>query len=427
MSEELSSLSFPKRQYEGLVKDLLLVFAPLVFIRVLFLSVLPESSLSVDLERWSKVAEMLSEGKNPYNESSYLNAGPFWMQFIYIFGKISSAFDISIYSVVKTFLILVECAVAAILLHTLNSWGVSGARRLLNISISFNPVCILLTCQHAQFDILVSLLILLFTLFLLRYQKTREALDWLCSTLFLGLGILAKTVPFVLLPLATYRARELTPRTILLGVFLIIFPVLLGVSVIFVLGPKAVSDNVLAYESISGYFGFTGILKIIAGENLDFESRAFANYGRVFFSVLLVSLVLGTRYLRERVCVEPRQILHLVFFYLALLPAIGTGYGPQYISWFIPILILLFPESRGADRLSYILFYVVAALTYIYEYGLFTTHGALFREILPGSQLGDLCDILSQPIHQTLARLPLFICYLFLLACSFRAIRKPVA
>ena len=58
-----------------------------------------------------------------------------------------------------------------------------------------------------------------------------------------------------------FRAASKLGRTI--GAALFLGPIVLGLSIVFVLAPRAVFDNVVRYRSISGYFGRPGFLRSV--------------------------------------------------------------------------------------------------------------------------------------------------------------------
>ncbi|MCB0334124.1 MAG: hypothetical protein KDD55_11530, partial [Bdellovibrionales bacterium] len=69
-----------------------------VFLRVLFLLLIPGEAMSLDMIRWGRVIDkLLAEPLplNPYNTTTYLNGPPFWMQFLFVIGKVEGATGLS--------------------------------------------------------------------------------------------------------------------------------------------------------------------------------------------------------------------------------------------------------------------------------------------------------------------------------------------
>src|SRR6185503_8397760 len=111
------------------------------------------------------------------------------------------------------------------------------ATAILVVGICVNPIAVLLICQHGNFDVLVGLWVVLFLTHLVLFQRGEEARDFLAACAFLGLAILTKTVPLVLIPLLVGAARRVAPRVRAQGAVLLLGPVVLGMSVLYILAP----------------------------------------------------------------------------------------------------------------------------------------------------------------------------------------------
>ena len=108
------------------------------------------------------------------------------------------------------------------------------------------------------------------------HQRSRAIVAWLGGCLFLGLGVLAKTVPLVLAPLLAPGGRLASRGERALGAALFLGPAALGMAVILVLAPAAVWDNVITYRSTRGYFGFAGMVREFADVDVRFASVTLA-------------------------------------------------------------------------------------------------------------------------------------------------------
>jgi hypothetical protein len=100
---------------------------------------------------------------------------------------------------------------------------------------------------------------------------------------------------------------------------------------------------------------------------------------------------------------------------LAWVPALGSGYGPQYVAWFLPLGVVLYAVAGRSLRLALLAFAVVAVLTYLVEYAFIGTQGA-FMTLLAPHTAGLIGQRLSSQSASTLLRLPLFLAYLLALA-----------
>jgi hypothetical protein len=400
----------------GRLRDLAVILGVLIAARFLFLLLVPFEAVSSDMRAWSRVAGELTRGNNPYLTTTRLNWPPFWMQILFAVAKLNQWTGIHVFTLIRGLILLVECAVAVVLYHGLRTFGGTlDPRRLLLVAVSLNPVCILLTAQHGNFDLFVGLWILLFVAFLVAFHRSGEALDWLYACLFLGLGILTKTVPLVLVPLLAHRARGLGSRTLCLGATLVLAPVTLGMSVIYALGPEAVMERVIGYSSFHGYFGITGLIALAKG-GPDAQRVHFW----IFLSALLLAMASAARHLWISRRVEEGELILLAALFTVGVPTLGSGYGPQYIWWFAPLLIVLYARGDRLWRGCLLAFYVVAAVTYTLEYAMLVTHGQFLVRLAPSREMVELGLTLTRKSSQTLLRLPLFGAYLLVMAVGLR-------
>jgi hypothetical protein len=410
------------------LRDAALVLAVAWLARLAFMLTMPPAARSFDAHSWETVAQILDTGKNPYEATSLLNWPPLWMELIFVISKISTALSIPFFRCLQLFLILVESAVMVSLINLIReAVPEARVRTLVILALALNPAAILLTCQHCNFDVIVALSVVLFLSSLLRFGRTRDHADWLCACLFLGLGILAKTVPLVLVPLLAGGFRKASNRLRLLGLALLFGPVALGVSIIYVLAPADVSQNVFGYRSAGGTFGFSGLFQMAGVGRLGIY------YNWVFYAVLAAVMVWSVIFFWRRQSIGGRETVLVAALLLAGIPALGPGYAPQYLYWFMPLLIATFSFFKGAWRLMLAGFALIAAGTYVVEYALFPSHGMFLFRILTNESKMDqamaLMPVMSQcssPTGQTLIRLPMFIAYLTLLAFGCRLLVRNV-
>jgi hypothetical protein len=394
--------------------------------RFLYMLYMPSEVRAVDMLYWEKVADFLAAGINPYKETAtqtitLLKWPPLWMQLIYLISRVSRALDIPFIQVLRIFLSGVDSLVIVALFRLIRQVD-PKARGLLPVllGIAVNPTIILLTCQHGNFDVIVALCAILFVSNLIQYYRSQDEVDWLAACLFLGLGILAKTVPLVLCPMLVGGWRRVAGRTRLVGAALLLGPVVLGMSIIYVLGPEDVAVNVLAYRSAAGFFGISGLLSLAGGESL-------IGWSKLLFYLLLAGAGIWTTSLfwrRERVTAG--QIILCAAMFLAAIPGIGPGYSPQYLYWFLPLLVAV--ALAGNVRLKWVAwgFIVVAAVTCLVEYAIFPSQGAYLLNLLKDAHSAATRPLALRlgwwisPPGQTLIRLPLFIAFVVLLVTGCR-------
>ena len=208
--------------------DLAIVLGVSWLARVTFVIAIGDAH-AVDVDFWQRAVDAGHDGQNPY-ETGVLNWPPFWLQIITLLDAVASQVDTSFWTALRIYLILVESAIVVALYLTLVSVGARGdaVRRALLVGIALNPVAILLVCQHGNSDVNVGLLVVLAIAALIAHQRSRDVVFWLYSCLLLGVGVLAKTVPLVLLPILAPGAKLAGKAGTLLGAALFVGPAALG-------------------------------------------------------------------------------------------------------------------------------------------------------------------------------------------------------
>ena len=377
-----------------------MILAPLTIAsRVFLIHVLPDGAFSVDLYHWVDVYRDLDGGRNPYTSTTYLNWPPVWMQLIFFLGRLSDAIQQPMHLVVRYFLVLVDVATVYAVYTFVRLELNQRPERIVLFGLVFNPVAILLTTSHGNFDTIVGLFILLGLWMILRWLRTEDPVSWLAGCAFIGLGAVTKTIPLVLAPILAVDMRRLPWQTLFFWAFLLLGPIVYGLSIIFSLAPEGVTQNVLSYRSLGGWFGISGLLHVVGQESLA------TFIGNLFAPGMLLAMGALAYRIRENKPTSLRLICIALLLPLAI-PLLGPGYGPQYAGWVIPVAVITFASSQLRSLLRALL--VVASLTCIVEYGLFASHGAYLVRAWPDvfAQLG--AD-LGTRTGQSLVRLPLFL------------------
>jgi hypothetical protein len=386
------------------IGPLLLVLAAGLTVRAIYILLFPHC-YSFDLKSWNTVGDLLVSGDNPYHKTALLNWPPFWMQCLYCFKLLAVSLHLPFELVVRGFLILVELALEILLYATARRFTPAGSPlRLLLLGLVLNPIPLLQVCQHCNFDVLVGFWVLLAVWMLLRFQEKQEAQYWLFACFALGMGVLTKTVPLCLAPLLMLSTRKLRPLEIALGTILLLGPVCLGLSIVYVLGPQDIQQNVLAYRSTPGSFGPTGLLLMFGGPEL---LKLWQHLSVIAGALGWISLGIWLFFLQT---LSPRRIVTTAAVLLLAIPTMGSGFGAQYVYWFLPLLVLAYSWTSGKTRLLFLLYYFVAAGTYLFQYGLISNiYGAYLLELWPDETLLKLGLALSLPANQTLITLPLWL------------------
>ena len=401
-----------------LIRDATILALSGLVVRSIVLAILPEGTYSNDVGAWVNSAGALRRGENPY-VTTVLNWPPFWMQILYVLQRIAGMTDTPITSLVRWLFIAVETLnIPMAYLIAARLAGPLRARTAVLFGYVLNPVAILLVCQHGNFDVFVAMALLVFLLALLRYERSADVVDWLTAAFALSIGILIKTIPLVLSPMLAYRSRLRNLRARILGVLLLLTPVIIGMSVIYVLAPHEVTAKVLRYRSIAGWFGVSGLLEL---GGLD---KAAEIYASIFPLIVISALVLTGRYIARHE-LSADQLNLTIATILAALIALGPGYGPHYITWVLPFYVISFVSFDRRWRSDLIVAWIIFTLTYVVEYAMFADQGQFLIHPQSSARMRHISDVMAENGVRTLMRLPLFAIYIWLIVAAIPRLRAP--
>jgi hypothetical protein len=191
-------------------------------------------------------------------------------------------------------------------------------------------------------------------------------------------------------------------------------------SVLYPLAREGIRTHVFGYRSISGWFGFTGLLRLLEAEQLT------PLYGKIFVAGIGLAMVATAVFLIRRDA-TPRQLLLLATLLLGTIPALGTGYGPQYLYWILPLLVLGYAVFPGLLRRTILVFGGIAAVTYVVEYALTRNLGAFLVHTERSNAVQAWSKALDEQEAVIKLRLPLFFAYLALLGALLYQLRREKA
>jgi hypothetical protein len=455
----------------SVVRDLAIILGAAWIARLSFVVAIGDAH-SLDVDYWRKALVALDEGRNPY-ETGVLNWPPLWLVVIEAVDTVAGLFGVAFWTALRVYLVLVESVLVVTMYLTLVSYGAGRAavRRALMVGIALNPVAIILLCQHGNSDVQVGLLVTLALAALGAHERSRNLAAWLGGSLFLGLGVLAKTVPLVLAPLLAPGGRLGSRGERALGAALFLGPAALGMAVSLVLAPAAVWDNVITYRSTRGYFGLAGMVREFADVDVRFVSvtlaaaavltgvalaarvrrplavgeavllseialtagvlwlvegmdrfslaDARAHYATVFTLALLAAAAGGFLLLWRRAPPATPSLFLLAGVGLMVVVAFGPGYGPQYAYWFLPALVATYVLLDDGWRRLLQVAWIVGAVTYVVEYAFVDYLGAWAAHVFGGADwIAEAGDHLKTPHHLVLFSLPLYVVYLVLIAAG---------
>ncbi len=302
-----------------------------------------------DLQSYLQVGELTLKGINIYPEIANLHH-PYLPFFLY-FEAFSIWFGKSKFmSVVILKLINLLFDIGVLYLVYLLS-----KKNLISTFIyAVNPVTILITTLHGQFDVIPIFFLLLSIYFL---NKNRG----LVSILFFSLSILIKTWPilFFIPILRKIKNKKIIPLILLLPIiFISIYIWLFKSNLIYI------TKTVIYYQGLWGIWGISILFRKIG-----------VFWQKTSTFLFLISFF-GYSLLTKSINIIKRIYALLIFFFV-----FTTNFSIQYFAWFIPFLILIKPK-----KYLYLIFLISIYLFSFYSIWLFNFKNEIVLRLLTIAQ-----------------------------------------
>jgi hypothetical protein len=295
-----------------------------------------------DLNSWRIGGESVLKGINIYPIVALRNL-PFLPLFLYL-----EAFALIISSKIFTQIIILKiifsffnlCVIYLIYL-------LSKKNAYMTALYAFNPVSLLVTCFHGQFDSLPVFLILLCVYLIQKRRKT-------IPLLILSFAITLKTWPVLFcIPLFRLMKTKFTIRYIISSLTLLsIFPILCTAfyTFFFHANPLLIAKVVISYGGVVTIWGLSKGLFLLIGKN------------KILFFVLklLFVVILFVFQIRNK----EKSVFTQIYFAMVLFFVITTGFGIQYFYWIIPFAFLS-EKSNGKVYMAILSTIVMTYLTFM--------------------------------------------------------------
>ena len=311
-----------------------------IFIRLICLYLFRNVS-NYDLESYFKVGELTLKRVNIYPEISNLHHPylPFFLYFEALAVWLGKSKIISV-MIIKSINILFDLGILY-LVYLLSNKNLQKT-----FIYAINPVTILITTLHGQFDVIPIFFILL-SIYWINIKK--EAL----SVFSFSFAILTKTWPVLfIIPilrkvcvchprengdperldsrLCLRRQVRGNDRWGLLTILIMFFPVLFTTlyCVFFKVNPIDIGKTIIYYQGLWGIWGpwsWIGKIRII------FQKAA---------TILFLISFLGYSLINTTKSIVKNIYLLLIFFFI-----FTTNFSIQYFAWFIPFLIIILPKK----------------------------------------------------------------------------------
>ncbi|MEK7597636.1 MAG: hypothetical protein AAB441_03245 [Patescibacteria group bacterium] len=259
-----------------------------------------------DLQSYLKVGELTLKGINIYPEVANLHH-PYLPFFLYL-----EAMAVWTGVSIKFINIIFDLGILYLVyLHSKNNLKTT-------FLYAINPVTILITTLHGQFDVIPVFFILL-TIYLVKKKKKLGAI------LSFSFAILTKTWPVLfLIPIA--RRVKNKKLIVLIFIFSVIFSLLY--SIIF---KTALMNIIVTVTGYQGLWGIWGIWNILGKQRIFFQ--------KLTTLIFLVGFFAYSFFNNKKNLIK--NILSLLFFFFVF----TTNFSIQYFAWIIPFLILIKPKN----------------------------------------------------------------------------------
>lgn len=298
-----------------------------------------------DTESYDIVASIAARGGDPYAETTRYNYSPVWARVLAGIGSLASATGIPPMLLIGLLLLAGDVATAVLIYRMARGRTGRLAPELAALAFFANPVSILISSYHLQFDNLAILLLLAAVALVERAKELPAALA-------LAASLLVKHVT-VLHPLLFRRRqgwRGLVPVVLPYVVFVASF-------LPYAASWDRILDQVVMYRGLTAVYGF--------------ESLLLASGAPPWVSVLLFAAAVGFALVRLQRVELTRACLLLYLVVLVFAP----GFGRQYCVW--PIALGALVSGPG-----FLLFSGVAGAYLVAE----SMHPAGAMWLLPGWQ-----------------------------------------
>lgn len=284
-----------------------------------------------DVDSYRAVADAVANRRDAYDIAGRYPYLPLHMYVFAVADWLASHTGFSFLFWVKTPAIVADAALTLMVGYAARAMGRRNDAAALAMVFALNPVSVLVTGYHGQFDATPTALSLgAWTL--LTFRRDRWAMP--LAAVLLGLGIADKTWPVLLAPILMWRMD--TPNNRMLFGALTALPVLLLLAVYEILVPGGAVHALQVsseYQGVLGVWGFSALLVRAAGP----DAREGAIQAAVLVGPTIMLGSLGFAYAAAaRLRRDPERIALIV----AVLYAAAAGWGTHWLSWLVPFALL---------------------------------------------------------------------------------------
>lgn len=272
-----------------------------------------------DLQSYLQVGELTLKGINIYPDVANLHH-PYLPFFLYIealafyLGKLGGLGGLGIL-VIKMINIFFDLGI------TYMVYLVSEKNLKKTFLYAINPVTILITTLHGQFDV-IPIFFLLLSIYLL--NKKQELL----SVLSFSFAIMTKSWPLLFILILYKRLKN--KKFIILSLFFPLISIIIY-SLLFKISVFNIVKIIVYYQGLWGIWGLSGLLGRLGRLGVFWQKLT---------TLIFLTCFFGYSYFNNKKNLI-KEVLNLLFFFFVF----TTNFSIQYFSWLMPFLILTKPKK----------------------------------------------------------------------------------
>jgi hypothetical protein len=326
--------SLISRSFARISHPLIFLFLVALLVRLVPLVLLPVGA-AYDIESFRLVGEALLNGEDVYT-SAAAGRHPYFPLQMYTIGAatyLSHTTPLPFIVWLKLPATLADVLITFVIYESFQHWGKSEAASLhWALLYALNPISVLVSAYHGQFDAIPVLLLLL------AWYSYRFGRRIIRSAILLGFAILSKTWPLVFLPIAFIRLPNHRQRFGYTFLALSI-PILFTTAYVvwFNTDPVPMLRRTLTHAGVPGYWGLSTLIYLPGGLmfNPDQALQLILPLQRGLLLMVVLIVLWWTRH---------QDALNALLTIILSVFAIMLGMGLQWLLWPIAFAVLACEE-----------------------------------------------------------------------------------